>query len=453
MIIERFYDEALAHASYMVISGDKAAVVDPARNPNPYYEFAKKKGAKIVAVFETHPHADFVSSHQEMAKHTGAKIYVSELVGADYPHEAFDEGDALQLNDIRLKAIHTPGHSPDSISIIVEDENGNDYAVFTGDSLFIGDVGRPDLREKAGNIHAKREEMAREMYHTIHEKFRKLDDDVKVMPAHGAGSLCGKNLSDKLESTIGEQKKENAAMKPMNEEEFVEMILEGQPFIPKYFSYDVEMNKQGAPDLQASLDLVPQLEPGTELPETAVVVDARPEEQFKKGHLKGALNIQKGEKFETWLGTLVAPKTDWYLIAEDRESVKDLIYRAAKIGYEQSLRGAAVYTGEMKERESGQFSLDKFKENPEQFTIVDVRNPSELEEGKIFNQAVHIPLDELSDRADELSTEKPIVVHCAGGYRSAAAQSILEKELGDKTKVYDLSEAVKDFSEEETMAG
>lgn len=449
MIIERFYDEALAQASYMVVAGDKAAVIDPARNPNPFYEFAKEKGAKIVAIIETHPHADFVSSHQEMARHTGGKIYVSELVGADYPHETFDEGDVITLNDIKLKAIHTPGHSPDSISIVAEDENGKDVAVFTGDSLFIGDVGRADLREKAGNIQAKREEMAEQMYETIRNKFMKMDDDVKVMPAHGAGSLCGKNMSDELESTIGKQKKENWAFKPMSKEEFVDDLLEGQPFIPKYFKYDVGMNKEGAPDLQPSLDQVERLEPGTKLPQDAVVVDTRPEDQFKEGHVKGAINIQLGEKFETWLGTLIDPQANYYFVAENEEAAEKTIYRAAKIGYEQNLQGVTTYTEDLKDETGKELNLERFREHPNEFTIVDVRNDSELEEGRIFDNAVHIPLAELPDRAGEVSTDKPVVVHCAGGYRSAAAYSILENKLGDEVEIYDLSEAVEEFSEEE----
>ncbi len=445
MLIERFYDEALAHASYMVISGDRAVIIDPARDPQPYYDFANQHDAEIVGVIETHPHADFVSSHAEIGRHRPAVIYVSKMVGAEYPHEPFDEGDVLPLNGVRLKAIHTPGHSPDSISVIVEDETGKDHAIFTGDSLFIGDVGRPDLREKAGNIRARREEMAHEMYRTVQEKFRKLDDDVLVLPAHGAGSLCGKNLSDKLQSTIGEQKRENAMLKPMSEAEFVETILEGQPFIPQYFKYDVEINKRGAPDLEPSLDQVPRLNPGSHLPPNSLVIDTRPEREFKLGHLKGALNIQEAEKFETWLGTLVKPETPFFLIGKDAGSLNQLIYRCAKIGYEQAIQGAMVYTQDLDERRSDEFDPGHFKRHRDTYTIVDVRNESELVEGKIFPHALHIPLDELPRRIGEVPTDRPVVVHCAGGYRSAAAHSILEKAIGDRTKVYDLSEEVKAY--------
>lgn len=453
MIIERFYDEALAHASYIVISGDQAAVIDPARDPKPYYSFARKKGARIVAIFETHPHADFVSSHLEMARETGGAIYVGELVGADYPHRTFDEGDVVKINDICLRALHTPGHSPDSISIVAVDRKGKDRAVFTGDSLFIGDVGRPDLREAAGKITAKREELARQMYRTVHEKFMKLDDDVRVMPAHGAGSLCGKNMSDELESTIGEQKRDNAALQPMSEEAFVDMLLEGQPFVPLYFPYDVEVNKKGAPELQTSLKRVPRPEPGTRPPAKATVIDARPEDEFKRGHLERAINIPPEEKFETWLGALVTPGKEWYLIAGDPEMRETLLWRAAKIGYERFIQGATIYTEALKERESESLPLSDFKNNTGQYAILDVRNRSEVQDGKIFDQAINIPLAELSDRTEELPLDRPIVVHCASGYRSAIAFSILEKELGDKAKVYDLSEAITYFSEAPAAAG
>ncbi|MCX7877679.1 MAG: MBL fold metallo-hydrolase, partial [Ignavibacteria bacterium] len=195
MVIKQFEDKNLAHYSYAVYSKGEVALIDPARDVSQYYEFAGSLNGKITVVIETHPHADFVSSHLEIHKTTGATIYVSELVGAEYPHQSFDEGDAIILGDITLKAINTPGHSPDSISIVVIDEKGKPYAVFTGDTLFIGDCGRPDLREKAGAITAKREELARQMYYSLRNKLMTLPDDVLVYPAHGAGSLCGKGLS------------------------------------------------------------------------------------------------------------------------------------------------------------------------------------------------------------------------------------------------------------------
>src|SRR5690606_26087692 len=301
--IKQFEDKGLAHYSDAIVADKQVVLVDPARNPRPYYEFAAANEADIIGVIETHPHADFVSSHLEIHATVGATVYVSDMVGADYPFQAFDEGDEIDLgNGVKLSAIHTPGHSPDSISIVLS-HKGEDKAVFTGDTLFIGDVGRPDLREKAGKLQAKREELARSMFHSTRKKLMTLDDDVTVYPAHGSGSLCGKSLSDANSSTIGQEKMSNYALQEMTEEDFVKILLEDQPFIPKYFPYDVALNKQGAPDYKKSLQKVDVLnknfkpEPGT------VIIDGRPSELYRISHLPGAINLMNGEKFETWLGS------------------------------------------------------------------------------------------------------------------------------------------------------
>src|SRR5690606_23968765 len=308
-------DKGLAHFSYSVLVGRKTILIDPARNPQPYYDFAAAHDAEIVGVIETHPHADFVSSHLDIHQATGASIYVSELVGADYPFEAFDEGQEIDLGEgITLTALQTPGHSPDSISIVLS-ENGKDKAVFTGDTLFIGDVGRPDLREKAGKLQAKREELARSMYHSTREKLMSLDDDVLVYPAHGSGSLCGKSLSDASNSTIGQEKMSNYALQNMTEEEFVTILLEDQPFIPKYFPYDVALNKQGAPGYVESLKKVTSLDKNFKPEAGALIIDGRPSALYRASHLSGAINLMDGEKFETWLGSIVAPNESYYLVA------------------------------------------------------------------------------------------------------------------------------------------
>lgn len=317
--------------------------------------------------------------------------------------------------------------------------------MFSGDTLFIGDVGRPDLRERAGNITAKREELARHMYHSTREKLMKLNDDVLVYPAHGAGTLCGKALSQANSSTIRAEKAGNYALQPMSEEEFVKVLTEDQPFIPKYFGYDVAMNKQGAPTYQSSLKQVKRLEKNDLPKEPALVVDARSQDTFKKGHYKGAINIQNGAKFETWLGSIVGPQERFYLVASSERELDDLVAKAAKIGYEQLLAGALVLEGEASVSSP---ALDKeaFREHPENYTIVDVRNGAEVKGQEIFNSAIHIPLPELRERAKEVPADKPVVVHCAGGYRSAAGSSILEAAL-PQTKVLDLSEAVNEFKD------
>ncbi|MBJ6119612.1 MBL fold metallo-hydrolase [Pontibacter sp. BT310] len=444
MKIQQFEDKGLAHFGYAILNEKthEVVLVDPARNPQACYDFAAANNAKIVGVIETHPHADFVSSHLEIHHKTGATIYTHSLVGADYPHQAFDDGAILQVGKITLRSLHTPGHSPDSISIVLEHE-GKDKAVFTGDTLFIGDVGRPDLRENAGNVTAKREELARQMYRSTREKLMKLADDVIVYPAHGSGSLCGKALSDANSSTIGAEKIGNYALQPMSEDEFVKILTEDQPFIPKYFGYDVSLNKQGAPDYNPSINSVKRLEKNFTPEEGALVVDARNEKLFKKGHYKGAINIQNGGKFETWLGSIVGPEEQFYLVAENDTQLDDLISKAAKTGYELLVKGAFVLDSEAA-YSSSLIDVDAFRQHQDDYTIVDIRNASEVKTGKFFEKAINIPLPELRERAGEIPTAKPIVVHCAGGYRSAAGSSILEAALPD-ANVMDLSEAVNDF--------
>src|SRR5690606_33880111 len=313
--IKQFEDKGLAHFSYAVLVNTEIVLIDPARNPQLYYDFAAENNAKIVRVIETHPHADFVSSHHEIHKTVGAPIYVSEKVEADYPFQAFDEDDEIDLGErIKMKTLNTPGHSPDSISIVLSNKE-KDEAVFTGDTLFIGDVGRPDLREKAGKLQAKREELARAMFHSTREKLMVMDDDVVVYPAHGSGSLCGKALSDASSSTIGQEKMSNYALQEMTEDEFVKILLEDQPFIPKYFPYDVALNKQGAPGYEEILQKVQVLEDNFRPEAGTIIIDGRPSEQFRASHLAGAVNLMNGEKFETWLGSIVAPEESFYLIA------------------------------------------------------------------------------------------------------------------------------------------
>lgn len=443
MEIKQFYDEGLAHASYAILSEGEVALVDPARDPQPYYDFVKARGAQIKIIIETHPHADFVSSHYEIHQTTGATIYTSQMVAADYPSRGFDGGDTIELGSVKLKAMNTPGHSPDSISVILEDEAGKDHAIFTGDTLFVGDVGRPDLREKAGNLTAKREELAGQMYETVRDKIMLLEDDLLVYPAHGAGSLCGKNLSEDRYSTIGREKKENPSLSPMSKEEFVDTLIEGQPFIPKYFGFAVETNKNGARPLQESLKAVPRPAPDAVLEGDLLVVDARPAVDFKQGHLPNAINLQNDAKFETWLGSVVSPEEKFYIIAPDENAREELIYKAAKIGYEVNIAGALTPPPNLSLR-SAEFDLDDFRKNPAGYTIVDVRNTGEYAEGALFPHSINIPLADLRERAAEVPTQKPVLVHCAAGYRSAAGSSILEGLLTD-TKVYDLSETVEEF--------
>lgn len=443
MVIHQFYDKGLAHASYAVIRTGKMVVIDPGRDPQPYYNFATLHEADIVGVIETHPHADFVSSHLEIHQNLGVTLYVSRLTGAEYPHESFDDGDSIELSDIKLKALNTPGHSPDSICILLENEYGNDVAIFTGDTLFVGDVGRPDLREDVGNITAKKEELAKAMYRSTREKLMRLPVHITVYPAHGPGSLCGKNMSPDLHSTIGRELRENYALQLMDELEFVKTLNTDQPFVPKYFGFDVLLNKKGAPTLQESINKVVKLAPDAVLEKNTLIIDTRSGDVFKKGHLKGAINLQNSGKFETWLGSVVGPNESFYLIADNYPELDEVISKTAKIGYEGHIKGALLNPAGDNEK-SPEFDLLDFKNKPKRYTIIDARNWSEISDGLLFNSALTIPLPELRERLAEISIDKPIVVHCAAGYRSAAAASIIAGKITD-VPVYDLSEAVNEF--------
>jgi len=445
MTIKQFKDNPLAHYSYAIVSNGEMALVDPSRNPMEYYKYAEEQEAKIVAVFETHPHADFVSSHLQIHEQTGATIYVSEMVGADYPHKSFDDGDALKVGNIEFKAINTPGHSPDSITIVAKEE-GDETALFTGDTLFIGNVGRPDLREKAGNMKAKRKELAKQMYHTIQNKFNDLPDEALVYPAHGAGSLCGKNMSDASSSTLGNERQGNWAFKEQSEEEFVEEILKDQPFIPHYFGFNVDINKGGPENVQLTKWKNKLRLNVSEVASNVTVVDTRSEDDFKKGHLPNSINIMarsEKDKYETWLGAIIKPNEEFYLVLNSIENIEELLERTAKIGYEKQVK-AVITLGENVSEKSDSFDVEDFKKNKNNYTIVDIRNHSEVAEGKIFEDAIAIPLNELRENSTEIPSHKPVVVHCAGGYRSAAGSSILDKRF-ENTKVYDLSDAIKDF--------
>ena len=445
MIIKQFEDKPLAHYSYAILSGNEMALVDPSRNPEPYYKFAEENDAKIVAIFETHPHADFVSGHLQIHKETEAVIYVSELVGADYPHKTFDYGATVIMNEVTFTAINTPGHSPDGITIVAKDKNTK-QAIFTGDTLFIGDVGRPDLREKAGNMKAKREQLAEAMFTTMQTKFNHLPDDTLVYPAHGAGSLCGKNMSSDSSSTLGNERLGNWAFKNLTKKEFVAHILQDQPFIPSYFGYDVDINKKGASNFKKFISQIPLKIGAFKIERDILIIDTRDEEEFKKNHLPNSINIMArniDDKLETWLGSIVEPSEPFYMVVESISDRQDILERIAKIGYEQQIK--AVLTLNDDYEKSDNFDFTKFDQNKENFTILDIRNKSEFTENKFFDNAINVPLNELRNSIDKIPTNKPIVIHCAGGYRSAAGYSIVSKEIKN-TPVFDLSEKINNYN-------
>jgi len=449
MEIKQFEDKNLSHYSYAILSDceKKIILVDPARNAQQYLDYAKENDAQITAIIETHPHADFVSSHLELHLATGATIYTSKYVDALYPHQAFDEGASIEVGKIKLSALNTPGHSPDSISIVLE-HDGKQKAVFTGDTLFIGDCGRPDLREEKGKVQTTRTELAKQMYHSLRDKLMMLNDDVLVYPAHGAGTLCGKHLSKESSSTIAQEKKTNWSLQDATEEAFVENLLADQPFVPLYFPFDVALNRKGAAVLKASIDEVSIGDTVNEkmmlkLDENVWVIDTRKEDDYKNGHLPHSINLMENGKFETWLGSIIKPHENFYLASESNEQLQKMLVRTAAIGYESQVQEAFVIEGGS-EKEAI-INVDEFKNNQAHYNIIDVRNIGEVKEGEIFKNSIAIPLAEIRNRIADIPTDKPIVVHCAGGYRSAAASSLIRSTLNEKAIVLDLGEAIKAF--------
>ncbi|MCW5829499.1 MAG: MBL fold metallo-hydrolase [Deltaproteobacteria bacterium] len=448
MILKQYYLGCLAHASYLV--GDRetgvAAVIDPQRDVDQYIADAKANGLKIRHVFLTHFHADFLAGHLELRDREGAAIYLGARAGAEYAHTPLKNGDVLEFGKVRLEILETPGHTPEGISIVVYDlekDARKPQAVFTGDTLFIGDVGRPDLLASIG---VTADELARMLYHSLHERLMKLPDETIVYPAHGAGSLCGKNLSSDTSSTIGIQRKFNYALQPMSEEEFRKIVTADQPDAPAYFVHDAILNRKERQTLDEALekglkklaiDDVLRLQNAG-----AQVVDVRDPAEFEAAHLKGSLNIGLGGKYATWAGTLLDKERPIVIIAEPgREN--EAATRLGRIGFD-NLAGylhacmeACQARPELVEKTeritAGNLAEAMASKNPP--LVVDIRSEKEWS-GRRIGGSINLPLNRLRERADELSRDRSIVVHCASGYRSAIGASILQ-QMG-YTKVADL---------------
>lgn len=452
MTIKQFEDKNLSHYSYAILSDceKKIVLIDPARNPQPYLDFAVANDALITGVIETHPHADFVSSHLELHQLTGAVIYASVLAAPSYPYTPFDEGQEIQLGKIKLSALNTPGHSPDSICIVLEQE-GEKKAVFTGDTLFIGDCGRPDLRPGDGNAKEAAAILAHQMYHSLRNKLAVLPDTTIVYPAHGAGTLCGKALSHDSSSTIGREKMSNWSMTEQTEVDFVNELQSGQPFVPAYFAYDVELNKKGAPGFLESLRTIPMgavvdgAKEADLLNPAFLIIDGREGEKYKNGHLPNSINLINGIKFDTWLGTIVKPGEPFYLAGANLQEVRVMAERAAAIGYEPQIAAAIIVAYAAVKEEL--LDITQFNAGMDDYTIIDVRNRNEVKEWKLFAHSINIPLTELRTQVDTIPINKPIVVHCASGFRSAAGSSLLSTVLGGQVQVFDMGEAIKEYKQ------
>ena len=440
MFFQQYYLQCLSHASYLI--GDtttgRAVVVDPQRDVSQYLADAEAHGLTIEAVLETHFHADFLSGHLELAEATGATIWFGEAAAGrpEFPINTFSDGQIMSLGEVTIQALATPGHTPESTSYVVYEQASDlaegraPYGVLTGDTLFIGDVGRPDLLASFG---VTADDLARMLYHSLHQKLMKLPDQTKVYPAHGAGSACGKNLSTDTVSTIGEQRRTNYAVAPMSEEAFVQAVTEGQAAAPMYFAFAATKNRLARERLDEEAEVAPlTLEQVLDAQRTgAAVVDTRSDQEFEIGHLRGSMNVGLSGRFAEYTGEVVEANTPIVLVAEPGGEAEARV-RLARIGFDTVVGYLAdpvkVFLDhpDVVER-SSRLTVDEFEARRRELPnlqIVDVRGPGETALG-VIPGATLVQLPTLVKRLDELSKDAPTVVYCAGGYRSSIASSTL----------------------------
>jgi glyoxylase-like metal-dependent hydrolase (beta-lactamase superfamily II)/rhodanese-related sulfurtransferase len=436
MFLKQYYLGCLAHASYLIADEKTgvAAVVDPQRDIEQYLEEAAEHGWKIQHVFLTHFHADFLAGHIEFRDRLGAEIHLGARAQAEFAFTPAHDGDAVEFGDVRLKILETPGHTPEGISILVYDlqkKSDAPYAVLTGDTLFIGDVGRPDLLASIGVTAA---ELADMLYESV-ERLKSLPDETLVYPAHGAGSLCGKNLSDETVSTIGEQKKFNYALQPMSREEFKRLVTAEQPDAPEYFVYDAIKNRQERTSLeetmQKSMRAIPLEEVLRMRNAGAQLIDVRDAADFEGAHLKGSLQIGLRGKYAPWCGALLDHDRP-IIIITDFGDEEEAVMRLGRIGFDNVVGYLEGGMAALETRPDlvGKVPRITAKALAEQLgssdspTVIDVRTEKEHEAGHI-DGSVNVPLNRLREQLDDVPAEVPVVVHCEGGYRSAIAASLL----------------------------
>ncbi len=435
MYFKQFYLGCLAHASYLIGDGGEAVVVDPRRDVDEYIAEAESQGPTIRWILETHLHADFVSGHRELAERTGATIVFGEKARAEFPHRAVRDGEEIRVGSLVLRVLATPGHTPESISVLVLDPEPR--LVLTGDTLFIGDVGRPDLAASPRGLTAA--DMAGQLYDSLHGKLLALPDSVAVYPAHGAGSLCGRNISSETSSTIGVQRRTNYALRPMPKEAFVKLMTEDLPEAPAYFPRDVEINRSGAPSLPERRAPAALSHADVErLTGTgAVLVDVRPPAAFGAGHPEGAVNVGLGGQFASWSGALLPPDKPLVLVTEDESGAEEAVTRLARVGLENvagfldggvaAWDAAGLPLGRM-----GQIDVAELKARLDEdpgLRVYDVRRTREYAAGHVPS-AVSVPLDELAREIDERAPQGPVAIICASGYRSSIAGSLLLRRKG-----------------------
>lgn len=449
MILKQFYLNCLAHASYLI--GDEqthtAAVVDPQRDIDAYLTFAGGHGLRIAHVFLTHFHADFIAGHLELRDRTGAVIYLGAAAKAEYAFRPLRDGDAVQFGQVRLEALETPGHTPESMCLKVYDlaqSAATPAAVLTGDTLFVGDVGRPDLRAALGWTAA---DLGALLYSSLRDKLLKLPDSSLVYPAHGAGSLCGKAISRETVSTIGEQRRANYALQPMSKDAFIDLVTADQPDAPPYFTYDAVLNSRERQTLDQAL--ARELRPLTldellaEQNRGVQVLDTRDPAEFAAAHLEGSINIGLIGQYATWAGTVLTRERPIAIVADPGAETESAL-RLGRIGFDHvigylagGLRSADSPAAPIvtTERLSADVAATRLAWDAPPL-LVDVRAASERAQKRI-GASVHIPLNHLVERMSEIPADRPVLVHCAGGYRSSIAASLLQRE--GRTNVSELA--------------
>lgn len=432
MFFQQFYLGCLAHASYMFGSKREAVVVDPQRDVEIYLEAAQRNGLTIRHIFETHLHADFVSGHRELAQRTGATIYVGAAAGAKFEHVALCDGFELQVGDVCLNALETPGHTPESICLVLTDcEHGDEpWAVFTGDTLFIGDVGRPDLSP----THTP-QQLADMMFDSLHHKLMTLPDKTLVYPAHGAGSLCGRKMRNESSSTIGTERLTNWALQIKTREDFIDQMTSNLPARPEYFAQDAAINREGAPALD-ELPVLTAISPAElqyQIAQGVTAVDVRHQDDFAAGHVPNSISIPLGGQFASWAGAVLGLSADPALIGDTPEQVSEARLRLARVGIE-SVAGyldggiAAWKAAGLPMAQVPQFTVQELKAQLDKkaLRVLDVRREGEWNAGHVEGADWH-PLDNFKRGLPQLTSAAPVAVHCKGGYRSMIACSFLQR--------------------------
>ncbi|HLV51359.1 MAG TPA: MBL fold metallo-hydrolase [Flavobacterium sp.] len=436
MKIEQIYTGCLAQGAYYIESNGEAVVIDPLREVQPYIEKAKKDNAKIKYVLETHFHADFVSGHLDLAGKTGAKIVFGPTAKPAFDAHVATDGEILEVGNIKIKVIHTPGHTMESTCYLLIDENGKETSLFTGDTLFIGDVGRPDLAQKV-IADLTQEKLAAHLYDSLHNKIIPLADDIIVYPAHGAGSACGKNMSKETTDTLGNQKKTNYALQPMTKEAFIGQVLDGLMPPPAYFPENVLMNIKGYESIDEVLHKGTQALSPTEFEAAAnetdaLLLDTRDAQIFAKGFIPNSINIGIDGNFAPWAGTLIPDIKQTILLIADEGREEEIVTRLARVGYDNTIGylkgGFEAWKNAGKETDTIEsISVDELAKRMEQnpdLIILDVRKKSEHYSEHVIGSE-NIALDYINDHIAEVSKDKTYYVHCAGGYRSMIFNSIL----------------------------